>query len=105
MCVSLLGKGTWRKSLHNFIALGIEATGTPIGQGFESPQARLFLWAIFCAVVENSALNTKYVFHYLVEDSHRLNFISVLHDGSGSQRKTWGKKKLALACSKIVIVT
>ena len=50
----------------------------------------------FSAVVENIALNAKYVFHYLVEDRHRSNYIPVHHDGSGSQRKKWIKKKLAL---------
>ncbi|UCE36756.1 MAG: hypothetical protein JSW00_14760 [Thermoplasmata archaeon] len=71
----------------------------------------------FSAVVENNTPNTKYVFHYTVEDSKCLDSISVHHDGSGSQRNlgkskisrglekhqffigTWGKKKLALTCS------
>jgi hypothetical protein len=58
-----------------------------------------FFWAKFSAVVENIVVDAKYVFHYIVEDSHRFYLNPVHHDGSGSQRETWGKKKLALPCS------
>ena len=52
-----------------------------------------FFGVIFSAVVENIAIDAKYVFHYLVEDSHRLNLLSVHHDGFGSAKKKMGQKE------------
>ena len=44
-------QGNLAQNLLNFIALGIEATGTPIGQGFESPQARILLFLQFIFLI------------------------------------------------------
>jgi hypothetical protein len=42
--------------------------------------------------VENIAYDSKYVFHFIVGDNHRLNSILVHHDGFGSKEKNGSKR-------------
>lgn len=69
-----------------------------------SCNSAFFFGVKFSAVVENDAIDVGNVFHYLVEDIHHYPNPYVLHNGSGSQRKTWGKKKFALPCSNFAII-